>query len=68
MRCDVLWTNGRFCGYSKTNEIKKVYSSHKRILVYGVGASLISQGDTYIYCDMARWGNSMSISSRDAKT
>ncbi|WP_050637509.1 class I mannose-6-phosphate isomerase [Candidatus Stoquefichus sp. SB1] len=44
-----------FVDIQKQNEIKKVLSSHKRILVYGVGASLISQGDTYIYCDMARW-------------
>lgn len=32
----------------------KLLSSGK-VLIYGVGASLISKGDIYIYCDMARW-------------
>lgn len=26
-----------------------------RTLVYGVGASLVTKGDTLIYCDLARW-------------
>ena len=35
--------------------MKKVLHEQKRILIYGVGAGLISQGDLYIYCDLARW-------------
>ncbi|MBM6774073.1 class I mannose-6-phosphate isomerase [Olsenella profusa] len=26
-----------------------------RVLVYGVGASLVSRGDALVYCDLARW-------------
>lgn len=26
-----------------------------RTLVYGVGAGLVAKGDTFIYCDLARW-------------
>lgn len=44
-----------FVDRQKCIEMKKVLSSKQRILIYGVGASLISQGDLYIYCDMARW-------------
>lgn len=44
-----------FVDWQKCNELKKVVESKKRILIYGVGASLISKGDLYIYCDMARW-------------
>ena len=44
-----------FVDQQKCIEMKKVLSSKQRILIYGVGASLISQGDLYIYCDMARW-------------
>lgn len=46
---------GDFVDYKKCTEMKKVLNSQKRILIYGVGASLISRGDLYIYCDMARW-------------
>lgn len=27
-----------------------------RTLVYGVGAGLLAEGDTFVYCDLARWG------------
>lgn len=30
-------------------------SSKAKVLIYGVGASLVSRGDIYVYCDMARW-------------
>ena len=33
---------------------KKVPSSG-RTLVYGVGAGLVAEGDTLVYCDLARW-------------
>jgi len=41
----------------------KVFSARKKIdavkegivLVYGVGASLVAEGDILIYCDLARW-------------
>lgn len=39
----------------KLHEMKKVLGSNQRILIYGVGASLISKGDTLVYCDLARW-------------
>lgn len=35
------------------NELEKVKG--KRILIYGFGASLISQGDILIYADLSRW-------------
>ena len=44
-----------FIDKKKLKEMKKILSSHGRILIYGVGASLISKGDTLIYCDLARW-------------
>lgn len=44
-----------FIDQAKLKEMKKVLDSHGRILIYGVGASLISQGDSLIYCDLARW-------------
>lgn len=28
---------------------------HGRTLVYGVGAGLVAEGDTLVYCDLARW-------------
>ena len=28
---------------------------HGRTLVYGVGAGLVATGDTFVYCDLARW-------------
>ena len=39
----------------KLSELKKVAAFQGRVLIYGVGASLISSGNTYIYCDLARW-------------
>ncbi|MFR7590446.1 MAG: class I mannose-6-phosphate isomerase [Longibaculum sp.] len=44
-----------FVDNKKRSEMQKVLESQKRILIYGVGASLISSGDVYIYCDLARW-------------
>jgi len=44
-----------FVDEKKRKEMQKVLTSKKRILIYGVGASLISRGDVYIYCDLARW-------------
>ncbi len=44
-----------FVDDKKLKEMKKILSSHKKILIYGVGASLISQGNLFIYCDLARW-------------
>lgn len=44
-----------FVNQKKLKEMKKVLHEQKRILIYGVGAGLISQGDLYIYCDLARW-------------
>lgn len=35
--------------------MKEHLNNNQRILIYGVGASLISRGDLYIYCDLARW-------------
>ena len=28
---------------------------HGRTLIYGVGAGLVAAGDTFVYCDLARW-------------
>lgn len=44
-----------FVDRSKLSELKKVASSEGRILIYGVGASLIDKGESLIYCDLARW-------------
>lgn len=44
-----------FVYQKRLKEMKKVLHEQKRILIYGVGAGLISQGDLYIYCDLARW-------------
>lgn len=44
-----------FVDDKKLEAMKEVAKSHGRILIYGVGASLISRGDIYIYCDLARW-------------
>ena len=44
-----------FVDERKLEEMKKMLLSQKRILVYGVGASLISNGGMLIYCDLARW-------------
>lgn len=34
---------------------KKIAEAKGRILVYGVGASLITEGDVLVYADLARW-------------
>lgn len=44
-----------FVNQKKLEEIKKMLNSKQRILIYGVGAGLISRGNLYIYCDLARW-------------
>lgn len=44
-----------FVDSKKCKEMQKILDCQKRILIYGVGASLISRGNLYIYCDMARW-------------
>ena len=45
-----------FVDHDKLVETKKLLASKdKKILIYGVGAGLISTGDLYIYCDLARW-------------
>lgn len=44
-----------FVDINKLSEMKEIINSSKKILIYGVGASLISKGDILIYCDLARW-------------
>ena len=44
-----------FVDYEKLNEVKKFIQDKQNILIYGVGARLINEGDLYIYCDLARW-------------
>ena len=45
-----------FVDHDKLVETKKLLASkNKKILIYGVGAGLISTGGLYIYCDLARW-------------
>lgn len=44
-----------FVDQDKLETIKKGLNNDQRVLIYGVGASLISRGDLYIYCDLARW-------------
>ncbi len=34
---------------------KEQLTGHGRTLVYGVGAGLVAEGDTLVYCDLARW-------------
>ena len=51
-----------FVDHDKLVETKKLLASKdKKILIYGVGAGLISTGDLYIYCDLARWEFSYGI-------
>lgn len=40
---------------TKLDEFKKISKFKGKILIYGVGASIISKGDTLVYCDLARW-------------
>lgn len=44
-----------FVDTKKLSALQKVLDEPQKILIYGVGASLISQGDVLIYCDLARW-------------
>ncbi|WP_028042816.1 class I mannose-6-phosphate isomerase [Candidatus Stoquefichus massiliensis] len=44
-----------FIDYHKLQVMKEKIQSQQRILIYGVGASFISRGDLYIYCDLSRW-------------
>lgn len=45
-----------FMDEDKLEEAKDKINEHKgSVIVYGVGASLVSHGDMYIYFDMARW-------------
>lgn len=45
-----------FMDEDKLEEAKDKINEHKGfVIVYGVGASLVSHGDMYIYFDMARW-------------
>lgn len=44
-----------FVNVDRLEETKKILDSENKILIYGVGASLISKGDIYLYCDLARW-------------
>ena len=44
-----------FVDQKELSKKKDLLSLPQKILIYGVGASLISRGDVYIYCDLARW-------------
>lgn len=44
-----------FVDASALNKAKEKASVTGKVLIYGVGASLVSRGDLYIYCDMTRW-------------
>lgn len=44
-----------FIDPSRLKQIREALHASGRTLIYGVAASLISRGDTLIYCDMARW-------------
>ncbi len=44
-----------FIDDKKLSEAKTKIIKSKKILIYGVGASIISRGDTLIYCDLSRW-------------
>lgn len=44
-----------FVDDEKRKEMQKLAASKNKVLIYGVGAGLISKGDVYIYCDLARW-------------
>ena len=35
--------------------VKKIQESNEKILVFGVGASLITKGEVLVYADLARW-------------
>ena len=44
-----------FVDERQLEEKRRLLCGKKRILVYGVGAGLVTRGDVYIYCDLARW-------------
>ena len=45
-----------FVDEDKLVEAKNTVKNHKGLtIVYGVGAGLVTQGDLYVYFDMARW-------------
>ena len=44
-----------FVDQKELSKKKDLLSLPQKILIYGAGASLISRGDVYIYCDLARW-------------
>lgn len=44
-----------FVDQNRLKEAKALLNKSKRTLIYGVGAGIITRGDLYIYCDMARW-------------
>ena len=44
-----------FIDQDKLEKMKNTLPNSGRTLIYGVGASFLSKGDTLIYCDMARW-------------
>lgn len=45
-----------FIDEDKLEEVQnKIKEQKESVIVYGVGASLVSHGDVYVYFDMARW-------------
>ena len=45
-----------FIDEEKLDEARNKIKEHKEsVIVYGVGAGLVSHGDVYVYFDMARW-------------
>ena len=45
-----------FMDEEKLEEAKNKIREHKEsVIIYGVGAGLVTQGDVYVYFDMARW-------------
>ncbi len=44
-----------FVDYSALQSIRKKIPDHGKVCIYGVGAGLIRDADTLVYCDMARW-------------
>lgn len=44
-----------FIDDAKLKKMKETLPTTGRVLIYGVGASFLTKGDTLIYCDLARW-------------
>ena len=44
-----------FIDDTKLKKMKETLPTTGRVLIYGVGASFLTKGDTLIYCDLARW-------------